>query len=515
MLEKIRGGVTAFLACLRAAIISPKFGWALLALGAALRLRQYAANRSLWLDESSLALNVLGRSFFGLLAPLDHNQASPIGFLMLEKLAATLFGGGEYALRLVPLAAGLASLWLFYALAKRCLEPAAAALALLLFAVNGHLIYYSSDVKQYSGDVAIALLLLLAFLKICPERLSLRRAAALATVGAVALWFSHPAVFVLGAIGLTLCSLALAQRDWRRLAVLGAVGLVWAVSFGPLYVVSLRHLVSTPLLLEYWSKTFMPLPPRTAEGWRWFYDAPWPIFREMAGFKHSALAITLFAVGAVAMFRRARPIALTLLLPIALALLASGLRKYPFSNRLLLFVLPAIFLMVAEGVWAAKSLAKSRYLWVWLLLPALLLFQPLMAVGAPVASPHTPEDVRTVLEYVLQRRQAEDVLYLYHGAQPQAEYYFARWGIDGAMSVKGTDSPRDPVAYKQELQQLAGRKRVWVVFASVRRGTRVDEERYILDFLDAIGRRCDECIGQGSAAYLYDLSPESRKWGQQ
>src|SRR5881392_4485369 len=60
---------------------------ALIALGIVLRLARYLANRSLWLDEVLLARNILDRSFTGLLAPLDLNQAAPIGFLMLQKLA--------------------------------------------------------------------------------------------------------------------------------------------------------------------------------------------------------------------------------------------------------------------------------------------------------------------------------------------------------------------------------------------------------------------------------------------
>src|SRR5688572_4366681 len=53
---------------------------AVLAIGVLLRLVQYAANRSLWLDEASLALNFFDRGFGQLFTPLGYHQAAPAGF---------------------------------------------------------------------------------------------------------------------------------------------------------------------------------------------------------------------------------------------------------------------------------------------------------------------------------------------------------------------------------------------------------------------------------------------------
>ena len=54
--------------------------------------------------------------------------------------------------------AGIISLFLLYDLAKQCISPKAIAIALAFFACLEPLVYYSSEVKQYSSDVAIALL---------------------------------------------------------------------------------------------------------------------------------------------------------------------------------------------------------------------------------------------------------------------------------------------------------------------------------------------------------------------
>src|SRR4051812_18126770 len=148
----------------------------LIALGIVLRLARYLANRSLWLDEVLLARNILDRSFAGLLEPLGLNQGAPIGFLMLQKLAVMLLGPSEFALRLAPLLAGVASVPLFWWLARRMLDLPIAIFALALFSVCEPLIYYSSEAKQYGLDVTLALAILLAGTRIfehhhCPRRL--------------------------------------------------------------------------------------------------------------------------------------------------------------------------------------------------------------------------------------------------------------------------------------------------------------------------------------------------------
>jgi len=62
--------------------------WAAVAFGALCRLAQYAANTSLWHDESFVALIALHTRAADLLGRLDWNEASPPGFLLVEKLIA-------------------------------------------------------------------------------------------------------------------------------------------------------------------------------------------------------------------------------------------------------------------------------------------------------------------------------------------------------------------------------------------------------------------------------------------
>ena len=192
--------------------------WALVALGAALRIANYAANRSLWADEASLAHNIIGRSFDALARPLDLAQVAPLGFLWLERCAVVLFGPSEYALRLVPLLASLAALALAVPLARRTLEGLAVPFAVALVAISNPLLYYSGETKQYALDVAATMglaLLTLVAREDDPRRP--RRLLALGIAGALAPWFSQPSVFVLGGAGLYLLAPVLRTRRWRGL----------------------------------------------------------------------------------------------------------------------------------------------------------------------------------------------------------------------------------------------------------------------------------------------------------
>ncbi len=123
-----------------------------LAVGLALRVGQFLARPSLWVDEAAVARNILDRDLAGLLSsPLDYGQVAPPGFLLLVELCSRLFGGGEYSLRLVPLIAGSVSLFVFHALARRHLSPPGTAVALLLFAATP-LVLFSSNLKPYAYE---------------------------------------------------------------------------------------------------------------------------------------------------------------------------------------------------------------------------------------------------------------------------------------------------------------------------------------------------------------------------
>lgn len=483
----------------------------ILAFGILVRLVQYLANRSLWGDEAVLALNIVNRSFAGLLQPLDYEQGAPIGFLMVEKLAVQLLGDNEYALRLFPLLSGIVSLFLFWDLAKRCLQPAAVPIALALFASLHPLIYFSSEVKQYSSDVAIALLSCLLVMRASRQKLPARQAVALSAAGATAIWFSHPAIFVLaGAGGLSLL-LCFREKDFARLGKLSAIYLTWAASFGTFYFLFVRQFNESASLFQSWKNkggfpaSFLDI--------NWLFESLLEFFNNPLGFSEIVVGVALiaFLTGCAALYAGRKSTLLLLLSPLAVTLFAAYSHKYPFSRRLVLFLTPFAILLVAEGASYLRTKTRSSSAAIaGILLLVFLLAEPLASASYLFVQPSWKSEIKPVMGYVQEHRQSGDVLYIYQRGAYQFKYYAKKYGFQEGDYILGVDdlgqnlSAQEWERYKSDLDRLRGNKRVWVLFSHV---WHFPEERKIIQlYLDSIGKRTDSFKRTGAFVYLYDLS---------
>lgn len=481
--------------------------------GCILRLVQYLLNRSLWMDEAYLSLNLLHRSTAGLFHPMQYHQGAPIGFLLLEKLAVRLWGGSEYSLRLFPLLAGIASLIFFYKLATTTLQGRALPIAVALFAISPTLIYYSSEVKQYSMDVAIAALLYWLMIEGSEWEWGTIQSVSVALLGAIAIWMSHSSIFVLAGIGVTVSVSLFVAKDWSRLLRVLSVGVCWVVSLALCYFVTLRNLSGDSELLSYWKTNFMPLPPRSVTDVKWFVDSFFEFFSSSAGWKFTGLAALLFLVGVIVTYRKSRERVFLFLIPALFTLIASGLHKYPFGGRLTLFLLPAVLLLVAEGVEFLRSSASTHLPSTGAVLIALVFLDPAVYALHHFAKPHTevdqpgvmrPEEIRPLLSDVRSNEQSGDLVYVFYGAEPAFDYYSERnhWQL-GNVEI-GTASGSNPQSYESDLDRLRGH-RVWVVISHIH-GVGAQDAKFLEFYLGQMGPRISSFTAAGAEADLYDLS---------
>jgi len=478
--------------------------WGLIIIGGSLRLAQYLANRSLWFDEALLSLNIVRRSFSGLVLPLEGfggpGQAAPIGFLMIEKIAVLSLGTNEYALRLFPLLSSVVSLVLFCKLAKASISERGALIALGLFAVVDPLIYYASEVKQYSSDVMFsvaAVLLCLTLQKREPPSVPLLIVYGL--LGGAALWCSHPALFVLGATGTSLVWLY--RKKGRYLRWLAGIFTIWLFSFALVYHVNLRHLTSNRDLLAYWQTAFMPLPPKSLSDLLWLPESFAELFFSAVGLKQFGVGLLACIVGAIALYWKKNELLPITGLMVGLVLLASALHKYPFSGRLLLFLVPCLILIVGEGVSEMLRRGNGRTIVPGVVVVTFLFFQPVSQAAGKLISPRKHEEIRPLLSYYRAMRQDGDLLYVYYNGGPALEFYAREYGIrEFVRGVHGGLS-----SYVDDVNTLRGHRRVWVLFSHVTQPDGIDEERFFLYVLNRIGNRLDARSEFGASLYLYDV----------
>ena len=503
--------------------------WLVVAVGVLLRILRYADNRSLWLDEAFLALNVREKSLGDLLGPLDFLQSAPAGFLVLEKAIVTILGDDGYGLRALPLAASIAALVLFRGVAVRLLPPFAALLAVTLFAFNDALLYQAAEAKHYSLDVAVSVGLVYVYLVVAPsdEPIDRRRLFWLTVAGALALWLSFPAVLVVGAIFATL--IARVVTSTRAQASIGAIlvaGTALLVMFAGVYALSRGNVerLSDRIFVENGDdRTVDPLVADVHE--------VWSMFVEPGGFLNGThgLAALLALVGTVGLVLRRDVTRLALLpLPIALAFAAALVDRYPLGSRYSFFLVPFVILLVAQG--ALELVSSSRRAVLIGSALALFLAGPPVVVGVTnVFDPPERQAIKPLLAHMAANWRKGDTMFVYRNAQYALRYYTecddcepsgfpwpariappspgheqfapALESIPPVILV-GSQNGRDPV---DEVKRLPARGRVWLLFSHVGSHSSLDERELMLRELARRGRLVEERKTTGAWLDLYDL----------
>jgi 4-amino-4-deoxy-L-arabinose transferase-like glycosyltransferase len=418
-----------------------RFLWVALAIGVALRAPLYLANPSLLLDEARVALNVASRGFLELAQRLDYDQTAPVLFLWLAK-AATLIGGvNEYAMRALPFAAGVAMLPLTYLVVRRVMGSWAAVFATALAAVSPLYLQYVRQVKPYTTDGAVTLLLLwlaLDWLDTPGSKTAWRRVMVFA---AVAVWLSTPSVLVVAGMLAAMWFARPAERPPRARQAL--TGLTLVVSFIPAYVWLHQPVSSSAYMQEFWGGSLLTIwePGLAARSWQAIREFIWQIFgggstepplKPGDRLAIDGVVIAALLLGTVGMLRTARLAGwtrpLVLLAPLVGAVAASVVGGYPIAGRIMLFAAPTVVASVAGGVVAlAEALpARRRALAGGIACAALLgLSLPLDLTLAfhPLAFEH----LRPAVAELERRSRFEEPVYVFTAALPAWTFYTTDW----------------------------------------------------------------------------------------
>ena len=331
-----------------------------------LALIQFAYNKSLWVDDARVALNLMEMTHSELTGELRYNQSAPVGFLQIEKLLLRVVPDSEYGMKFFPLVSFLVSILLFGKIAGRLLKNEHAVnAALAVFAFNSGMLFYSSEIKQYSSDAAIALLLFwLSSREWTDERVRLR---VLALVGAVSVFVSNIAPLALAVAGVwTTVEYLKTGIEKQKLINLTALAAVWLLAFG-----------------LYWDLFVPPPESWTRRYMDWYWNTQNPAFVFEHGFGNSAVLL-MRQTGAFLAFYFGTPlaagVALSLaiagtvvcavkknwrvlsfaVLPFAIHFIVSAMRMFPFAPRFLIWCFPGFVILAAAVLDELLSRMKKR-----------------------------------------------------------------------------------------------------------------------------------------------------------
>src|SRR4051812_7280448 len=486
----------------------------IVAFGVIARVRQWLGGRSLWLDEVLIADNLVHRGFVDLATkPLLHFQVAPVVWAELEHLSSVVFGSGQRSLRLLPLIAGIGVITLTWVLARRLLPDVLVPVALLLVALHPALIYYSNEVKQYSTDVCIVLLLILLAQDVAAHTDNSPRLRRLTLAGVVAVWCSHVAVLALAGISVVLVLRPLMSHDLRRALRVALALSPWVVSFLLSYLVTLHSLQSSTEVANYWRHTY---PDSVVDLPAWFFSRWYDVAGTPLRMTVRTVGLLVLAWGLVRLgwFGRRWTALAWAIVPVAL--LAAAMHLYPFADRLALWLVPLVALALA----AALPHRLDDIALPWLLIATTLLtvaMGPAVATGLrrTVQVQHV-EELEPLLHRLAAQRELSDIVLVEIGSQGPFDYYARQVGVsrDGVIlfaSRAGTGPCNDRPALD------TGRfltDRVWVVSshhlaARQRLGTLDD----MLSRIRTASRQVAHLHEASADAYLFDPStgPQQQK----
>lgn len=429
----------------------------LLFIGCVLRIERYLLCIPLWHDELCLTDSLIGwHSYADAFAPLGNCQVAPPLFLCIEWTSINLLGVSEYSLRLFPLLAGLIAMLLIWRLLEITFGDFVAMIGTGIFAVSETVMDHVAEVKPYSSDVASSLLLLIIAVNLLVKPDRIRIWIWLAFVTPLAIGLSFPSIFTVACVHLTLLFYQL--RHSRKVLIANVVcGTISLTAFVVAYLAFIQPQMQYTHhgMQSYWQDGFIPLE-NPGEIPLWILQTlTGEVFAYPIGGADGLSVLTLltFGIGVYALVKRSSKKLLVLfLLPMLVAFLAAGLKKYPLgpAGRVSLYLAPIIIALSAVGVaqcivWWQERMANSR------LLATYLLFLCLIGGGAWVTN-------------LIQASKSK----------PEWQYQtFARWfwnaspneNLICAVTDLGAELPSVPIWYRTSQAMHWEREQEWQQFS--------------------------------------------------
>lgn len=341
-------------------------------LGFVLRLKGLIANPSMWHDECALAWNILEKNYVELFGKLRFLQVAPPMFLIVSKLLVSIFHvknhifACDFVLRLIPFFFGSLSIVMFYFVCKSLFKSKWTTLiAILLFCLNPVLINYSFEFKPYILDVFCTLSALWIFLNTDFQNNSTKKILIYGCILAILPWFSFMSTIVIFA---GFMALSFKRENPKNFFLMFVPIFLSAFLYLKKYVLNIYSQCSAGMI-GFWQNEFVKrdlsnLTQLNMENLHYF-------FSNLPLFSCTLLSLLMF-VGLILMFkdRNWRFILISVLTQASL-IIASILHVYPYSRRLIIFLIPFI-LIFSVKIFDIKNKILAGILLTLIIIPHLL-----------------------------------------------------------------------------------------------------------------------------------------------
>lgn len=476
--------------------------------GAALRVVHLGA-RSLWLDEAVTYWIANG----SLAEILQENAQHSGGLLFVLALRIIVeFSSSEQALRGLACAAGIAAIPAVYVLCRLFVSSRWAYLAPILVAVAPTQVHYSQEVREYSMAFLVAVLILIAFVRVLREN-KLAAHASLAVLIMVSVLLQYGLALLILSLNLIFAWHVLTRRvparqifPWTTTQVFGLLAV--AVS----YSLALRHQYGRPnqeayLAQGYWNGSGDHFLSMLAQNTWDIFAFAFPLPLVFGGLCATAMAISLRRGG--------NGLASSLLLvPLLVALTAGVVGVYPYLGaRQSIYLLPMFYVLPST---AADALGVRR---IGASLSGLLVAALTWAgVAGSIEYLHStgPEHTRPLVAQLVKLAREDDIAFVHAAATPAFRYYLKKlakpwqdgnrvWTASGVHDTQLTDgqlrwvmSHRGRAAVMDLLAGWNGR--VWFLYAHIQ----PQELQSELDALSTLGRVTLVMREHGAWLYVVD-----------
>ena len=481
--------------------------------GVLLRIYVLYGQRTLWLDEAHLATSILNRTWSQIFLPLDNDQIAPVGFLLLSKMSLALTHNIGLGLRLPSFIAGTASIFCaWFLMRQKQISDLTAPIFIALICFLPPFVYYSFEFKQYSTELFFYMLIICCF-EAFRRNSGFKSLCAIWISGLLCALCTITAPFILFFPGAYILVASIQKKDRKNAVAAVLMGLSWVA----LYAIIRSYTTptqSTASMLPFWTDAMLPTGSILEKG-RWVIAHFFGVF-DAAGFAQASSLAALFAIlGFSVCFNRDAIGTSAFLFPLLLTFAAALLHQYPFTGRLLLFCLPGVLFLVAEGITSFIAIRPLPNSVKTACLFLLMTFGIMPTIAGVRASPSFARDnLPKTIEDISKAYTPGQIVYVSSYALPIFRIYRDKLNVPPARIILGHD-PRGAVGdvfnidklgnfslFMDDLQQLSNKGQVWFLLSRLDDLTGIVTRTLAIYFCALNGKVVARYEHNDSAAYL-------------